>query len=101
MSVARQFDLVDIDTYLSLEAESPTRHEYIGGVLYAMSGGPNRHSLLSQVSGVSCAAIRAGPTDQTPRSGYEAHETFVFITRTRRLCVARIRPKTFFRTNLW
>lgn len=47
MSVARQVELVDIDTYLTLEAENPTKHEYIGGVLYAMSGGTNRHSQIS------------------------------------------------------
>lgn len=47
MSVARQIDLVDIDTYLSLEAESTTKHEYVGGVLYAMSGGTNRHSQIA------------------------------------------------------
>jgi Uma2 family endonuclease len=47
MSVARQIDLVDIDTYLSQEAESPTRHEYVGGVVYAMSGGTNRHGQIS------------------------------------------------------
>lgn len=38
---------VSIENYLATELESPVKHEYIGGVLYAMSGGRNVHGIIS------------------------------------------------------
>ncbi len=37
---------VTIDEYLSIEESSPVRHEYVAGMLYAMTGGSLRHSEL-------------------------------------------------------
>lgn len=35
------------DDYLALEAESPTRHELVGGQLYAMTGASVRHNRIA------------------------------------------------------
>ena len=36
-----------LDEYLALEEESPTRHEYVAGEVYAMSGATTRHNTIS------------------------------------------------------
>ncbi|HYI16430.1 MAG TPA: Uma2 family endonuclease [Thermomicrobiales bacterium] len=38
--------LVSVDEYLRIEEVSPLRHEYVSGVLYAMTGGTKRHSAI-------------------------------------------------------
>lgn len=47
MSSARQIAKVSIEEYLKAELNSPQKHEYIGGVVYAMSGGRNVHATIS------------------------------------------------------
>ena len=47
MNTARQSVRVSVEDYLRTELESTQKHEYIGGVLYAMSGGRNVHSTIS------------------------------------------------------
>lgn len=47
MSIANQLSLVSVEDYLKSELESPIKHEYLGGVLYAMSGGRNRHNMIA------------------------------------------------------
>lgn len=47
MSTADQLSQVSVEQYLRDELASPVKHEYLGGVVYAMSGGTNRHSLVS------------------------------------------------------
>jgi Uma2 family endonuclease len=39
--------LLSVEEYLQLEERSPVRHEYIHGVLYAMSDTSERHNLIS------------------------------------------------------
>lgn len=36
--------LISVEEYLRIEEASPLRHEYVSGVLYAMTGGTKRHS---------------------------------------------------------
>ena len=36
-----------VDEYLALEARSPVRHEYVGGVAYAIAGASLRHSRIA------------------------------------------------------
>ena len=36
-----------LDEYLALEEESPIRHEYVAGEVYAMSGPTTRHNTIS------------------------------------------------------
>lgn len=47
MSTAKQRDLVSVEEYLDGEQDSKTRHEYVGGFVYAMSGGRNQHNLIA------------------------------------------------------
>lgn len=47
MSTADRLSQVSVEQYLRDELASPVKHEYLGGVVYAMSGGTNRHSLVS------------------------------------------------------
>jgi Uma2 family endonuclease len=44
MSTARKLNLVSVEEYLNKELTSPIKHEYLGGVVYAMAGGRNAHN---------------------------------------------------------
>jgi Uma2 family endonuclease len=68
MSVAKKLDLIPVVDYLAGELNSPVKHEYLGGVVYAMAGGSNRHnqlatnaliSLGSRLRGRSCRAYNS------------------------------------------
>ncbi len=47
MSVARRLHGYTYQDYLTLEADSNVRHEYLEGEIYAMAGGSVEHALLS------------------------------------------------------
>ena len=47
MSAANKLDLVSVDDYLASELDSPIKHEYLGGVVYAMAGARNAHNLIA------------------------------------------------------
>jgi Uma2 family endonuclease len=47
MSTARKLNLISIDDYLAGELISPVKHEYLGGVVYAMAGARNAHNLIA------------------------------------------------------
>lgn len=47
MSTARNFNLISIDDYLAGELVSTVKHEYLGGVVYAMAGARNAHNLIA------------------------------------------------------
>ncbi len=46
-SAALKRTTVSIEGYLELERESPVRHEYVGGQVYAMGGSSDRHNLVA------------------------------------------------------
>ena len=47
--------------YVALEDESPTRHEYLAGEIYAMAGGtPDHAALAASVVGALRPLLRAG-----------------------------------------
>jgi Uma2 family endonuclease len=46
MSAAKKLNLMSVEDYLAGELVSPIKHEYLGGVIYAMAGGPNLHNLI-------------------------------------------------------
>ena len=67
MSTARSLELVTVEDYLRGELESEIWHEYVAGVVYALTGGTNAHgkiamncaaSLHSQLSGSPCDVFR-------------------------------------------
>jgi Uma2 family endonuclease len=47
MSAVPKWNLVAIDDYLAGELVSPIKHEYVGGVVYAMAGARNAHNLIA------------------------------------------------------
>jgi Uma2 family endonuclease len=47
MSAALKLNLVSVEDYLASELESPIKHEYLAGVVYAMAGVKNRHNDIS------------------------------------------------------
>ncbi|MDX1948164.1 MAG: Uma2 family endonuclease [Pirellulaceae bacterium] len=63
MGAAEKIDLISVDDYLAGELASPVKHEYLGGIVYAMAGASNAHnriatnitgSLLVQLRGKRC-----------------------------------------------
>jgi Uma2 family endonuclease len=47
MSTAKKLNLVSVADYLASELISPFKHEYLGGVAYAMAGARNAHNLIA------------------------------------------------------
>jgi Uma2 family endonuclease len=54
MSAAKKLNLVSVADYLAGELTSPVKHEYLGGVVYAMAGARNLHNTIA---GNSFAAL--------------------------------------------
>jgi Uma2 family endonuclease len=46
MSAALKWNLMSIEDYLAGELKSPIKHEFLGGVVYAMAGARNSHNLI-------------------------------------------------------
>jgi Uma2 family endonuclease len=47
MNTAAKLNLVSIKDYLAEESSSPIKHEYLGGVVYAMAGRRNVHNVIA------------------------------------------------------
>jgi Uma2 family endonuclease len=47
MSAARKLNLISVTDYLAGELVSPVKHEYLGGVVYAMAGARILHTLIA------------------------------------------------------
>jgi Uma2 family endonuclease len=47
MSAAKKLNLVSVEGYLAAELASPIKHEYLGGVVYAMASARNAHNLIA------------------------------------------------------
>jgi Uma2 family endonuclease len=47
MSAVKKLNLVSVADYLAGELVSPVKHEYLGGVVYAMVGTRNAHNLIA------------------------------------------------------
>ena len=47
MSAVKKLNLVSVEDYLAGELVSPVKHEYLGGVVYAMAGARNVHNLIA------------------------------------------------------
>src|SRR5258707_4525236 len=59
MSAAKKLNLVSVEDYLNAELNSPTKHEYLGGVVYAMAGARNVHNIIAtNVLGTLHARLR-------------------------------------------
>lgn len=54
-----QHQLVSLEDYLAGELTADVRHEYLGGVVYAMAGGSNRHgAIVANLAGILANALR-------------------------------------------
>jgi Uma2 family endonuclease len=59
---ARDLRRMTEDEYLAFERASDTKHEYMNGIVYAMAGGSNAHSLVAaNMIGALQRALRGGP----------------------------------------
>ena len=47
MQTATRSEFVPVDEYLSAEAQSEVRHEYLGGLIYAMAGETRDHNTIA------------------------------------------------------
>jgi len=47
MPAAIKWNLMSVDEYLASELASPIKHEYLGGVVYAMAGARNLHNRIA------------------------------------------------------
>src|SRR5205823_2894801 len=47
MNTAVKLNLISVQDYLDGELSSPIKHEYLGGVVYAMAGARNVHNLIA------------------------------------------------------
>jgi len=62
MSTVKKFQLVSVEDYLAGELTSPVKHEYLGGVVYAMAGARNAHNLIAtNLIGALYARLRGRP----------------------------------------
>src|SRR5436190_21922975 len=62
MSAARKLNLVSVEDYLAGELASPVKHEYLGGVVFAMAGGRNAHNIIKvNVVGSLYGRLRGRP----------------------------------------
>src|SRR3954454_16877082 len=60
MSTARKLNLISVEEYLAGELTSPLKHEYLGGVVYAMAGARNAHNLIATNTLVALGARLRG-----------------------------------------
>lgn len=47
MGTGKLIQLFSVEEYLAAEADSPVKHEFLGGVILAMGGGSNRHNTVA------------------------------------------------------
>ena len=60
-----EYTPISEDEYLRLEAESPIKHEYVNGEMFAMTGGTLRHNTIA---GNMLVALRAHLRDTPCRA---------------------------------
>jgi Uma2 family endonuclease len=59
MTAAEKLDLISVEDYLAGELNSTVKHEYLGGMVYAMAGARNAHNVIAtNVVGLLHAGLR-------------------------------------------
>ena len=62
MTPAKKLNLLAVADYLAGELVSPVKHEYLGGVVYAMAGAGNAHNIIAtNIVGILHARLRGRP----------------------------------------
>lgn len=60
--LSEQLEYVSPEDYLRLEAQSPVRHEYVAGGIYAMTGASLRHNIIAlNLASALRAHLKASP----------------------------------------
>ena len=97
MTAARNLNLISIEDYLAGELVSPIKHEYLGGVVYAMADARNMHNLIatntlvflgSRLHGKRCRPFNS---DTKVRVRLPSHFRFYY---TDTMVVCRPNPQT-------
>lgn len=84
MSTAAKLQHISVEDYLAGELESPVKHEYLGGVVYAMAGARNVHNLIAtNVLAALHGRLRGGPcrpfnSDTKVRIRLPSHARFYY-----------------------
>jgi Uma2 family endonuclease len=84
MTAAQKLNLVSVDDYLAEELVSAVKHEYLGGVVYAMAGGTNLHGRITMnISGALHSHLRgrkcqAYPSDTKIRVRFPTQTRFYY-----------------------
>jgi Uma2 family endonuclease len=97
MSTAKPLQLVSVEDYLAGELASPVKHEYLGGVVYAVAGARNAHNFIAtNVVGALYARLRGRPcrpynSDTKIRVRLPAHVRFYYPDAS---VVCRPNPQT-------
>ena len=60
MTAAEKLNLISVEDYLAGELISPVKHEYLGGVVYAMAGARNAHNLIASNTLVALGSLLRG-----------------------------------------
>jgi len=62
MTAAKKLNLTSEQEYLASELKSEVKHEYLGGVVYAMAGARNRHNRIAgRIFGTLFGQLRGNP----------------------------------------
>jgi len=62
MATVSSTQLISVGDYLAGELVSQTKHEFFGGVIYAMAGARNEHNLIAtNITGILHAQLRGKP----------------------------------------
>lgn len=84
MTAAHRLNLVSVDDFLAGELVSPLKHEYLGGVVYAMAGAANAHNLIASNATVAIGSrlrgqlCRAYNSDTKVRVRLPTHVRFYY-----------------------
>ena len=60
MTAVKRPHFISVEDYLAGEELSKIRHEYLGGVVHAMTGGTNDHAAIAMNAGGSLVARLRG-----------------------------------------
>ena len=62
MTAAKKLNLTSEEAYLAAELNSQIKHEFLGGVMYAMAGARNRHNRIAgRIFGTLFGRLRGNP----------------------------------------
>jgi len=81
MSAVKKRELISVEDYLAGELNSQVKHEYLGGVAYAMAGAKNAHNIIATNLIISLGARLQGQpfnSDTKIRVRLPTHHRFYY-----------------------